>query len=117
MGYYSTFQGNARRIDGKIMTDSELEVLVEQLEDISKYGLPSDFFEGGETDEIKWYDADTDLEKLSVKFPDYIFEVEQHGEDGCWRKMIACQGRSDSAAGHIVYDDLNEDYVIGNDCS
>lgn len=42
-----------------------------------------------ETDDaVKWYDCETDMKKLSISFPDYIFILEGEGEEpgDIWRK-------------------------------
>lgn len=117
MGTYSKFCGDVRKFNNEWVTEDENKQLIEALEQISKYSFLNTFFFGSLTDEIKWYNWKEDILELSKQFPEYVFEVERFIEDGYQQKMLAYQGRYDCVGSHTTYDDLNEDYVLGNNAT
>ena len=59
-------------------------------------------------EEMKWYDATSDMIKLSERFPNVLFELSGKGEehDDIWKEYYyngACQ----HCAGRIVFDEMD----------
>ena len=60
-----------------------IEEANDAIEELCKYGY-----------EMKWYDYDEDMTRLSNKFPNIGFELEGKGEDGAWWVAQYWGGRS-----------------------
>lgn len=56
----------------------------------------------------KWYDCDLDMTKLSMLFPEFLFELHGDGEESTdfWI-MYYADGKSQFCEGRIVYDDYD----------
>lgn len=56
-------------------------------------------------DEMKWYEHEDDMKKLSKEFPDMVFELNGSGEDSedIWKGYFM-NGESYYCSGHIEYD-------------
>ena len=87
MGYYSIHNIYAWHKDNPAIVlreDDLLEVddFKEKFEEITSYTLPDAFEE-----DIKWYDCEEDMKKVSLAFPDYYFVVNRVGEEHCFTDM------------------------------
>lgn len=76
MGYYT---------DYKIFIEEDIEEVKKILEAISGYTFYV-MEDGIETqDDVKWYDCDKDMLKLSKLFPEITFIVNGIGEENYWK--------------------------------
>lgn len=55
-------------------------------------GMDNGSFDKFFASEIKWYDAKTDVLRLSSRFPDFLFTVEREGGDNGDMEMFYCKG-------------------------
>ena len=59
-------------------------------------------------DECKWYEHDEDMKKISLKYPDYIFELYGDGEEyGDLWKTYYKNGKMQGCLAKIRYDDFD----------
>ena len=114
MGYYSDFTGYIRRKDDNSISEAKLGAIYLALSNISGYEIwgesskTTNFF----LPDAKWYDVDANMTELSKRFPDYVFTIEQVGEDGMHWMMMFYNGRSTMSEGRITYPDIDEDYLF-----
>ena len=117
MGYYTQFV---------IKADSQTFAIDEFIEAIDKGSAQpneysgsyfsglywSDYHKGWVISDTKWYDHEDDLKWLSSQFPDVLFTVKGHGEDGdrkdhLWMKYFK-GGKMQASNAHITYEEFDE---------
>ena len=103
MGYYTKFEMDFK---GNATEEEIIAALKEINPDYFNYDVDNldTLFE----EEMKWYDATSDMIKLSERFPDALFELSGKGEeyDDIWREYYhngACQ----HCQGRIVFDEMD----------
>lgn len=97
------------RTDFTLTVDSgDLEEIVDKLNEISGYEFDRGFGQAT-CYEIKWYDYDEDMRKLSTMFPDVLMTLDGAGEESgdIWRNYYK-NGKCQNAYANIVYDEFNE---------
>ena len=69
-----------------------------------------------DSNEMKWYEHDTDMLKLSKLFPDYVFILEGQGEEhpDMWITYY-CDGHMQHCPATITYDDFDPRKMIQGD--
>jgi hypothetical protein len=99
MGYYTYYTIS---IDGYTGELPEEEFVSEQLE----YGNP---FE----ESCKWYDNETDMKKISEKYPEMVFHLHGDGEEtgDLWDKHFK-NGKMQLCKGKITYDEYDESKLV-----
>lgn len=60
-------------------------------------------------DEVKWYEHETDMRKLSLQFPEIVFVLNGEGEenDDTWYKYFK-NGKMQDCYAEITYDEFDE---------
>lgn len=99
MGYYTWY-----------LCHNELtEEQKKSLEGITRYDLNSMISEGSE---VKWYDHENDIMKLSKNYPDVVFFWSGTGEesDDQWR-FYAKNGKTCKIKARIEFDEFTEDML------
>jgi hypothetical protein len=107
MGYYTDYKlkiiTNPNHVDeDKIFTE---------LEEISGYGGFSHY--DGELYEAKWYYHNSDMEKLSKRYPEILFQLDGVGEEksDIWRTFFK-DGKSQRTNAKITFDDFDESKLV-----
>ena len=125
MGYYTYYSINvinANEVSRERLIAASKD-LFHSLEGDDTY-FDSDLYEHNPTinpfdwvsdDEMKWYECEDDMVKLSRDYPELVFEVEGQGEDrdDNWRAYFA-NGKFYLCRGYIYYEpapDWAEDYL------
>lgn len=115
MGYYTHYTLEVRKIKDK----NEYEAIIEELKEDHIYGDSSLFGESGvfsdseysfheatfySDEEVKWYDHTSDMERISLVFPNVIFMLHGEGEDrdDMWNKFYY-NGKSETCQAQISY--------------
>ncbi|PGO60572.1 hypothetical protein [Priestia megaterium] len=89
--------------------DLRINEILESLNEDEFEGLFWAVDEDGDTrDETKWYDHEEDMVRLSLKFPDVVFELRGEGEenDDMWYKYFK-NGKIQKCYAKITYDDYD----------
>lgn len=95
MGYYTYYSLEVRDLNTKNLISEELEAEITrkiatilELEDNKDTTFENLFME-----ELKWYDHEEDMLKLSKEYPDCVFILQGEGEDrkDLWRNYY-CRG-------------------------
>jgi len=88
MGYYTNYHLDIQGIDGGVAELESVEQLEDTLSEISGYTIKI----GEPTDEIKWYDHEEDVTRLSKAYPDLVFKLTGRGEgDGMYYLDYWCK--------------------------
>ena len=103
MGYYTKFEmnftGNATEAD-----------IVAALKEINPnyFDYDADHLDTLFEEEMKWYDATSDMIKLSERFPNVLFELSGKGEeyDDIWKEYYY-NGVHQHCKGRIVFDEID----------
>ena len=63
----------------------------------------------------RWYDAEQDMEELSRRFPEYLFELHGDGEssDDFWIEYF-WNGKSQYCRGEVVYEEFHRELLLGD---
>jgi hypothetical protein len=102
MGYYTLHELNVYNENRKPVDAETLNKLKKELGVISDYG--DMLFQ----DEVKWYDAELDMLKISKKYPNYMFQLDGNGEEtgDVWRTYYQ-NGKQQVAYVVVVYDEFD----------
>ena len=107
MGYRSTFDVYSNATESKHK---------EIIRDFKSWCEDADWVlldNGYSQDIIKWYNFDSDIRKLSNKYPDVLFECYRSGEDpDDFEKIYAKGGKLQSVMGIVEYPDFNEEELV-----
>lgn len=117
MGYYTNFtldcyDNRANSFDISFKTDFG-KALTAALHEINPGYFDDDFdLNTLPDDDLKWYDHDEDMVKLSLRFPDYTFILEGEGEDNddLWRTVYH-NGQLEHLNVKIVYEKPRSDFA------
>jgi hypothetical protein len=104
MGYSTNFYLEVK--DGELGISEILQSLNEDEFDDLFWAIDED---GDTRDEAKWYNHEKDMVRLSLKFPDVVFELRGEGEenDDMWYKYFK-NGKMQSCYAKITYDEYDE---------
>lgn len=96
MGYLTTFTLNIIR--GDLAIDYQ-----EEIEEMSGYG--DETF----NNQIKWYDYENDMKRISKKYPEVIFCLRGYGEEpgDLWMRYFK-NGKIQHSKGKVVFDEFDE---------
>lgn len=107
MGYYTYY--TCYVIDEDSYGKEKIKQAANRLAEILYGEKPSkevqDFEFICENGEMKWYEYEDNMKKLSKEFPDMVFELSGNGEDeeDFWKEYFL-NGESCYCSGHIEYD-------------
>ena len=103
MGYYTNFEIKIKQ--GKV----DIQSLQDTIDEISEYGFDNDGEEIWSNDEIKWYDYEEDMKKVSTLFPDIVIEVDGTGEESgdIW-KTFWKNGKNHKSKRVVTMEDYDE---------
>ena len=98
MGYYTRFEMRIEGVD-------DIPEEVQAADFVFGYALTKS---GEPYENVKWYDHDTDMCKLSASFPDYTFVLHGEGEESgdIWRKKYRAGRIIESKKARIVFDEV-----------
>lgn len=100
MGYRSDFQ---LFFEPTIVPIDQVK-FEDALREITHYGWESNSSRNWSLYDVKWYEKDTDLAKLSAFYPDAKITVEATGEDGDRDATYAFGGRVEVCGADLVFD-------------
>lgn len=103
MGYYTKFEMN---FTGNVAEKDIIAALKEINPNYFDYD--ADHLDTLFEEEMKWYDATSDMIKLSERFPNVLFELSGEGEehDDIWREYYH-NGVYQHCQGRIVFDKMD----------
>ncbi len=62
--------------------------------------------------EMKWYDHENDMRRISAAFPEVLFTLDGRGESGAiWRKFFK-RGKMQNAGPQLVYEAFDESKLM-----
>lgn len=106
MGYYTTYRLTLES-DPSNQKEEINELITKGHEDYFCYGIMEGIDEDNEA--AKWYDSDTDMMRLSKKYPEVVFLLEAKGEDSgdLWQEYWK-NGSYQRCNAIITYDKFDE---------
>lgn len=114
MGYYTTFKLNAAEFKDRDQAEFFEFKLVKETEytgwDTQSYPVGEKGYEVSATlSEVKWYDHEEDLLRLSTQFPGVLIELEGVGEEpgDQWRMRVR-DGKAARVTAQIVFPDFDD---------
>lgn len=113
MGYYTEYSLKVRNISSadneKLMDILKEKDLIGYVFWDSYYDEHHDEAEFSSYEEQKWYDYETDMDEISKKFPNAVFELSGEGEEygDYWHEYFK-NGRHECCRGEIVYETPKE---------
>lgn len=113
MGYYTNYTLTISPYNGKGSVPlQDREALEKELERMNVFeGIDVEY--SSYTYDLKWYDHDTDMIKLSMKFPFMLFCLHGDGEDSedFWDTYYR-NGEVQHCPGRIEYDPFDESKLV-----